>query len=31
MKKLAKKLGLKVKTTVRGGGWVGNHNRQLLS
>jgi hypothetical protein len=30
MKKLAKKLGLKVKTSVKAGGWVPNHNRQFV-
>jgi hypothetical protein len=30
MKKLAKKLGLKVKTSVKAGGWGSNHNRPVL-
>jgi hypothetical protein len=30
MKKLTKKLGLKVKTSVKAGGWVPNHSRQIL-
>jgi hypothetical protein len=31
MKTLVKKLGLKVKTTVKAGGFGSNHNRQSLS
>jgi hypothetical protein len=30
MKKLGKKLGLKVKTSVKAGTWGANHSRQLL-